>query len=245
MDDIAFTFGTTRSALNITAAAKGLTAGAFNICRRDGCVVDASADREGILVPTARDITSVDMSGVRFILVIEKEATFRSIGASDFWEIIRSKGVILTGKGYPDLASQAMLRLLSSPSPQNGFAAPPVYGLADFDPDGMAIMSIYQHGSRALAHEKEGHCVPQLQRLGLRSKHLFVGDDTQAAQGILALTARDRRKASKLLCDNMDDASWQSELQTMLMFNMKAELQLLDGVPGAVHDLLTGELTLA
>lgn len=243
MDDIAFTFGTTRSALNITAAAKGLLAGAFNICRRDGCIFDASADREGILVPSVKDLLSVDMSNVQFILVIEKEATFRSIAASDLWDVIRSKGALLTGKGYPDLASRAMLRLLSSASPQNGFASPPVYGLADFDPDGMAILSTYQHGSKALSHEREGHCVPQLRRLGLHSRHLFASGDTQADQGILALSARDRRKANSLLCDAGEEC-WRSDLQTMLVLNMKAELQLLDGVPGAVDDLLTAEIAL-
>lgn len=236
MDDIAFTFGTIRSALNITAAAKGLIAGAFNICRRDGCTIDASADREGILVPSVKEIMSVDMANVQFILVIEKEATFRSIAASDFWEVIRAQGVIMTGKGYPDLASRAMLRLLSSASPQNRFAAPPVYGLADFDPDGMAILSTYQHGSKALAHEADGHCVPHLQRLGLHSKHLVASDDAHPAHGILALTPRDRRKAIKQLCDYSDDC--RTELQTMLMLNMKAELQLLEGM----QNLLTIEL---
>ncbi|KAF2170797.1 hypothetical protein M409DRAFT_63857 [Zasmidium cellare ATCC 36951] len=242
VDDIALTFGVTRSSLNVTAAAKGLIAGAVNICHKDGSIVDARADREGMLITNVNEILSVDMSDVKFILVIEKEATFRSIAASDFWDVIRSQGVVMTGKGYPDLSSRAMLRLLSTASPQNGFASPPVYGLADFDPDGMAILSTYKYGSRALMHESEEHCVPQLQRIGLRSAHLLVGDDTQGAQGILALTARDRKKGTKLLSDNPNEMLDRSELQTMLMFNMKAELQLLDSVPGAVDGLLTAEL---
>ncbi|KAK4501379.1 hypothetical protein PRZ48_007188 [Zasmidium cellare] len=242
VDDIAFTFGVTRSSLNVTAAAKGLLAGAISICRKDGSILDARTDREGILIPNVKDLLSVDMSSVQFILVIEKEATFRSIAGSDFWNVIQSQGVILTGKGYPDLASREMLRLLSSASPQNGFAAPPVYGLADFDPDGMAILSTYKSGSKALAHENEGHCIPQLHRLGLHSTHLFVGDDSQAAQGILTLTTRDRKKATKLLADTPSNCVLRNELQTMLMFNMKAELQLLDSTPGGMYAFLSAEL---
>lgn len=241
VDDIAYTFGVSRSSLNVTAAAKGLLAGAITVCRRDGSVLDASTDREGILVPNTKDLLSVDMTAVKWILVIEKEATFRSIAASDFWDIITTQGVIITAKGYPDLASRAMLRLLSCASPQNGFTTPPVFGLADYDPDGMAILSTYRDGSKALAHENEEHCVPQLQWLGLRSEHLLLSYATHAAQGILTLTARDRTKAIKLVSD-LFDGFQRRELQTMLMLNMKAELQLLDAVPGAMGDLLTAEL---
>lgn len=73
VDDVAFTLGVPRSMLNVTAAAKGLVAGAFEICRRDGSVVSASSDREGILVPGLRDVLSVTMNAVKWVLVVEKE----------------------------------------------------------------------------------------------------------------------------------------------------------------------------
>lgn len=194
-----------------------------------------------MLVPALKDILSVDMSSVCWILVIEKEATFRSV-ASNFWDRISTEGVIITGKGYPDLATRALLRFLSTASPRNGFASPPVYGLADFDPDGVAIMTVYKNGSKAMAHENEGHCVPQLQWLGLRSEHLLLGgNDTHAIQGIMMLTPRDRRKAIKMIeqahiAEHTFDADL--DLRRMLMLNVKAELQLLDAVPGGMMMLL-------
>lgn len=247
VDDIASTFNTRRSQLNVTAAAKGLVAGAFRLCRRDGSLVDASGDRDGMLITPAREILSIDMTAIRWILVIEKEATFRSIAASSFWETIRTCGVIITGKGYPDIATRALLHFMSTSSPQNGFASPPVFGLADCDPDGLAILSIYQRGSSALSHENEELRVPQLQWLGLRIDHMMDYVFERHNQGLLSLTARDRRKAVKMLGRSVpseDDAELykREALQTMLMLNTKAELQLLDAVPNGMTNLLGSNL---
>ncbi|KAF2769764.1 DNA topoisomerase IV, alpha subunit [Teratosphaeria nubilosa] len=242
VDDIAFTFGVPRSSLNITAVAKGLVAGAFSLCRRDGSVVDARADREGTLLPNLRDVLSVDMKAVEWILVIEKEASFRSLASSPFWARVQSQGVIITGKGYPDIATRALLRYMSTPSPQNGFASPPVHGLMDFDPDGLAILSVYKHGSNALAHENADLVVPQIKHLSLRSTHVSLGsEDETASQALLTLTARDRRKAAKML-ERERDENAKLELQRMLMLGVKAELQLLDAVPGGMQEVLGREL---
>ena len=235
--------------LNVTAVAKGIITGAVSFCRRDGSVVDAANDREGMLVPNLREVLSVDMPSVRWILVIEKEATFRSIAASRFWDVASVRGVIMTGKGYPDMATRALLHFLSTSSPQNGFASPPVYGLVDCDPDGLAILSVYKNGSLALSHENADLRVPQLQWLGLRVQHMMLGgDDLHASQGLLPLTGRDRRKALKMLErgntseDNEADFQFRQALQSMLMFNIKAELQLLDATPDRMTNLLLSEL---
>ena len=245
VDDIAFTFGVTRSALNMTAVAKGLIAGAVTFCRRAGTTVDARAEREGMLVPSLKDVLSVDVSAVRWILVVEKEATFRSVAASTFWTTISTSGAIITAKGYPDLATRALLQLLSTPSPQNSFASPPVFCLVDYDPDGLAILSTYKHGSKALAHESATLQLRGLQWLGLRSREIFAQTGfQQSEQGLLALSARDRRKASVMLgWDRLqDDDQLREELRTMLMLNVKAELQLLDGTPNGMLKLLEASL---
>ena len=249
VDSIAYTLNVSRAMLHVTAAAKGLVAGAFNVCRRDGSVTDATSDKGGLLVPALRDVLSIDMSAVKWILVIEKEASFRSIAVSSFWEDVSTRGVIMTGKGYPDIATRALLHFMATASPQNGFASPPVFCLADLDPDGLAITSTYKNGSAALAHENEGLRVPQMQWLGLRSGHLANRtDELHSEQGLLALTVRDRRKAINMLergdpdSDDVHELEARSALQTMLMLNMKAELQLLDATPRGMEDLLTSAL---
>ena len=181
---------------------------------------------------------SVDMRAVKWILVVEKEATFRSIAASSFWDTVISEGLLLTGKGYPDIATRAMLHYLSTPLPQNGFSSVPVYALVDLDPDGLAILSVYKSGSIALAHEGASLCVPHLQWLGLRLEHLkFESEDVHATQGLLSLTERDRRKATKML-ESCDDREMTCVLQQMLMLNVKAELQILDASADGMTKLL-------
>jgi meiotic recombination protein SPO11 len=247
VDDIAFTFSVPRSKLNVIAAAKGLVAGAFRICRRDGSTMNANEDRDGMLLPPLRDILSLDLIAVKWILVIEKEATFRSIASSTFWDAISACGVIITGKGYPDIATRALLHLLSMATPQNGFASPPVFGLADCDPDGLAILSIYRNGSAALVHENDNLRVPQLQWLGLQIDHMMDENLLHSTQGLLSLTKRDRRRAVKMLernagIDSEAELHMSRALQTMLMLNTKAELQLLDSVPNGMTNLLESKL---
>lgn len=238
-----------RSALNVAAVAKGLVVGAINFCRRDGSIVNAATDKDGLLVPSLKEVLSVNMKAVKWIVVIEKEASFRAIAGSRFWDRLCTEGVLITGKGYPDIATRAMLRFLSTPSPRNSFAAPPVYGLADFDPDGLAILSVYAHGSVALAHESAELRVPQLKWLGLKGRHMGLGSDsTHASQGLLTLTARDRSKAQKMLAQRESpadpgDTEVRRELQIMLMLNVKAELQLLDAIPDGLATLLQGALS--
>ena len=244
VDDIAHTFGVPRSTLHVIAAAKGLITGAVSFCRRDGTTVQASSDREGLLMPNLKDILSVSMTAARWILVVEKEATFRSIAASDFWEILSSNGIMVTAKGYPDISTRAMLRFLSSPAPQNGFCAPPVYALVDCDPDGIGILSTYKHGSKNLAHETSHLCLPQLQWLGLRSEQIMSNYEMCSNQGLLTLSTRDRNKARKMLEWDVlaEDEDLRRELQVMLMLNVKAELQLLDAVVDGMSSLLKDNL---
>jgi meiotic recombination protein SPO11 len=88
-------------------------------------------------------------------------------------------------------------------------------------------MSTYKHGSMNLAHETN-LAVRSIQWLGVRScdfLHQTEGD----VQGLLKLTARDRKVALKLLGKRISDGDWRRELQIMLILNVKAEIQILGG----------------
>jgi meiotic recombination protein SPO11 len=106
----------------------------------------------------------------------------------------------------------------------------PIFALVDFDPDGLGIMSTYKHGSIALAHEALNLAVPIIKWLGIRSSD-FIADD-ENAQGMLKLSARDRRIARRMLEKNLfeeegNEREWRRQLQVMLMLNVKAEIQIL------------------
>ncbi|KAI9830328.1 MAG: hypothetical protein M1819_005709 [Sarea resinae] len=165
-------------------------------------------------------------------------------------------------KGYPDLSSRAFLRFLTQPArPTNhdyhSKPAPtlplPVFGLVDFDPDGLAILSTYKYGSHNMAHENAALNVPRMQWLGIRSHDLLAprpGTDSyegiqhqrphysssasahDGGSGILKLTARDRNRATKMLeweilAQDGPETEWRRELQVMLVLNVKAEIQVL------------------
>jgi meiotic recombination protein SPO11 len=114
----------------------------------------------------------------------------------------------------------------------------------DFDPDGLAIMSTYKHGSVSLAHENDTLVAQKIEWLGITSDVIRdIHRDKNEAW--LRLTPRDRRKALKMLenpvCQEEVEASWRRELQVMLMLNIKAEIQIL-GEYSNLEDYLSSEL---
>lgn len=140
-----------------------------------------------------------------------------------------------------------------------------MFALVDLDPDGIAIMSTYKYGSYRLAHEDAtpkdtpGLSLPNLQWLGVRRHHVSrtpVGEsDTNTSvmpdlQGLMKLTARDRSRAIRMLewdlcAEDGPEEGWRHELQTMLMLNTKAEMQILDELPGGLVSWVSGVLGIA
>lgn len=160
-------------------------------------------------------------------------------------------------KGFPDLASRTFLRQVADQIPNV-----PMFAFVDLDPDGIAILSTYKYGSYRLAHEDvtqgdaPGLSLPRMRWLGVRQHQVSrtpvreTGRDTSVAfelQGLMKLTARDRTKAMHMLewdtcADSGPEQDWRHELQTMLMLNTKAEMQVLDELPGGLVLWLDREL---
>ncbi|KAI9725007.1 MAG: hypothetical protein M1812_000283 [Candelaria pacifica] len=248
VDDIACTFGVQRSCLNVVAAAKGLVVGSMTIQREDGSVIELASEKEGQLVPNVKNISNVDISCLRWILVVEKEATFCSLAASNYWRTSKAgKGLLLTAKGYPDILTRAFLRLLSEQTSAVGLPKPSIYALVDFDPDGLGILSTYKYGSKKMAHENAQLNVPSIRWIGVRSSDLNSESKTSEEQQLLKLTARDRKKAAKMLetkiiAEEGLEAEWRGELQVMLMLNVKAETQILSEREGGLETWLDDKL---
>lgn len=156
----------------------------------------------------------------------------------------------IQAKGYPDISTRAFLRLLSIYQ-HPVHPPPPIYVLADFDPDGVAIMSAYKHGSWNLSHENENLVVPRIQWLGLRSRDLGIcsGSHTYNSTDLLRLSGRDRKKAAKMLENSSvfqeggEEKEWRRELQVMLMMNVKAEMEILGARKGGVTDWVEEQLS--
>ncbi|KAI9837124.1 MAG: hypothetical protein M1838_004905 [Thelocarpon superellum] len=231
------------------ATAKGLVAGAIVITRKDGSTVSCAEDAQGLLIPNVREIRSIDVSAVAWVLVLEKEAAFRSLAVDLLWRQDGGGrgGVLVTGKGYPDISTRAFLHILATQFPAG--LAPPIFALVDLDPDGVSIMSTYKYGSAALAHENAHLHVPGLQWLGVHSADLSEAAFSQEEDGRLSLTARDRRRATKLLgkdifAEDGPERLWRREVQVMLMMNWKAEIQMLGRAEGGLATYLDARLAI-
>ncbi|KAL8733192.1 MAG: hypothetical protein Q9181_003675 [Wetmoreana brouardii] len=223
VDILSYTFGCERAALNVA-----------------------------MLIDNVDNIRSIDVSDVSWILVVEKESTFRTIDSSKVHEDLEvGKGIVLTAKGYPDVSTRAFLRLLSV----SAHPPLPIFALIDYDPDGMAIMSVYKHGSLTLSHEKANLKTPTVRWLGIRSEDLsfdqLSGTHGNDSKGLLTLSVRDRRKAVQMLGwrifeEDGVEQEWRRQLQVMLMLNTKVEMEILSeregGFEGWVEERLSERL---
>ncbi|KAJ3163924.1 endodeoxyribonuclease [Geranomyces variabilis] len=109
--DLACAFGVPRFCLRIVASAKGLVYGNLIIRLKDGSCVDCSQGSDGTLIPPTEQIAGLQ-TDARFVLVIEKDATFRTLLDHGFADT-HGPCVIVTGKGYPDVATRQLVRRLS------------------------------------------------------------------------------------------------------------------------------------
>ena len=90
--------------------------------------------------------------------------------------------------------------------------------------------------------------VPSIQWLDIRSRDVLAGNGQDDYNGLLRLSARDRKKAtdmlerSEVLREDGKEEEWRRELQAMLMLNVKAEMEILaereGGVKGWVEEKL-------
>ena len=182
---------TPRHSLGLFAASRGWVAGSLLI---DGVLVPLRGTPIGAESASPTTAPTLTPAGARFILVVEKEALFRRLCEDRLWESPKSRCVIVTGCGQPDLATRAFVRALAD---AHG-PGTPVLGLADSNPFGLAILLAYARGSAARP-EAASSAVPSLRWLGLR------GADIQR----LALPAGTRQRTTRA-----DDAKARSLLNS-------------------------------
>ncbi|KAL1871083.1 endodeoxyribonuclease [Diaporthe australafricana] len=258
VDDLAFTLGVGRNALHIVAASKGLIAGSLSLIMKNNTIVSCSSDQDHCeSIPPISMIRQIDFGHIRWIMVIEKEATFRTLAASQYWRhCIHGQGAMITGKGYADLATLEFLNLVHSVRPLI-----PILGVVDCDPHGIDIMRTYKYGSQRLSHEENAR-VPGLQWLGVKMDDILgsrsqpvarrrVRSPRNATDFLMPLTMADRKTAQRVFSaittggDELDHEEMEQmrELQVMLMLNMKAEIQAIDNM-GDLSDWLDEKIGL-
>ena len=128
------------------------------------------------------------------------QAIFRTLSTAQFHSHPNlPSGVLYTGKGFPDLATQELLSMINNVNDyRHNLTTPiPIFCLVDDDPYGVTIYGIYKFGGgeKSSVIERERLALPELKYLGIKSGD-FEGDDDD---GIISLTQRDRRRIELLL----------------------------------------------
>ncbi|XP_046897163.1 meiotic recombination protein SPO11 isoform X5 [Hypomesus transpacificus] len=226
VDDLSCLLRIPRRKLHVLATSKGLISGALCYLEEDGTRVDCSSSSTA--VPVSSNVGGIRniVSSAKFVLIVEKDATFQRLLDDDLCSKL-FPCIMITGKGVPDVNSRLMVRKIWDS------LHIPIFALVDADPHGIEIMCIYKYGSVAMSFEAHSLTVPSVMWLGLLPsdlQRLRVPEDA-----LIPLTQRDENKLSSLLkrpyltCQ----PAWQREMELMQQNKVKAEIQSLASIaPG-------------
>ncbi|XP_025326258.1 meiotic recombination protein SPO11 isoform X6 [Canis lupus familiaris] len=220
INDISCMLKVPRMSLHILSTSKGLIAGNLRYIEEDGTRVHCTCGATAVAVPSNIQGIRNLITDAKFLLIVEKDATFQRLLDDNFCNRM-SPCIMITGKGVPDLNTRLLVKKL-----WDTFHIP-VFALVDADPHGIEIMCIYKYGSMAMSFEAHNLTVPAIRWLGLLPsdiKRLNIPRDT-----LIPLTKRDQMKLDSVLkrpyvtCQPF----WRKEMEIMADSKMKAEIQAL------------------
>ncbi|GMI17739.1 hypothetical protein TrLO_g14842 [Triparma laevis f. longispina] len=165
-------------------------------------------------------------SDARVIIVVEKEGVYMRLSEDRFFDKLDC--IVVTGKGIPDLATRACVKILSTELDI------PVLGLCDCNPYGLQVLLTYRKGGTARSTRDASFMASNTQWLGLRpSQAVRLAEDGKLPNSVFQqLTARDISKISSLMKVPYIKSSQQynDELEQMLESGWKMELEALSWV---------------
>ncbi|KAG1771832.1 Spo11/DNA topoisomerase VI subunit A [Suillus occidentalis] len=225
VDDLAVTLGLERADLKIRAASKGLICGTgLTIHLLEGEAISIN-DLEGTLIPTGEIIERFELKGdISWVLVVEKEAVFQTLCRFQFasHRSLPGPGLIITGKGYPDVATRQLVKTLSDNLP----AHIPIVALVDGDAYGLDILSVYKYGSHSLRHQNKKLAASRIEWLGIWASE--ISDLDIDLDTLIPITLHDEKKAGESFLPQLTtDCPYRKELTRMLHIRRKAEIEIL------------------
>ncbi|XP_060237287.1 meiotic recombination protein SPO11 isoform X4 [Meriones unguiculatus] len=216
IDDISCMLKVPRRSLHVLSTSKGLMAGNLRYTEEDGTPVQCTCTTTATAVPSNIE----GMQNAKFLLIVEKDATFQRLLDDNFCSRM-SPCIMVTGKGVPDLNTRLLVKKL-----WDTFHIP-IFTLVDADPHGIEIMCIYKYGSMSMSFEAHNLTVPTIRWLGLLPsdiKRLNI-----PKKSLLPLTKCDQVKLDSVLRRPYitHQPFWRKEMEMMADSKMKAEIQAL------------------
>jgi len=226
--DVAALLNVTRRSLNITTSPRGLYL--------SGTIQFSAGNDEHTVVCRPQPITN-DLafsasgfdrarcaSGARFVLVVEKEAVFARLTEEQFTR--RYPSVLITGKGYPDLATRAFVSRVCR------HAELPVYGLFDWNPSGVSLALCYKIGSATFCLEGSKYACPGLRWIGVRHRHIPKALLKDVSASTLSTLSQKEMSLARSMLERPffkapRNRAWASEIEHMIRVGRKVDIETI------------------
>jgi meiotic recombination protein SPO11 len=130
-----------RSSLGLFASPKGWFCGCIDLYNEAGKLVLNGRELDnihGMAITSTTHRHTIMSQDAEFILVIEKEGVYTRLAEDQFFRKYHPC-ILVTGKGFPDVATRQWVRQMAAS------LNIPVYGLADCNPYGIAVLNSYQY----------------------------------------------------------------------------------------------------
>ncbi|NWV05423.1 SPO11 protein, partial [Ptilonorhynchus violaceus] len=220
INDISCMLKIPRRNLHVLSTTKGFVAGNLSYTEEDGTKVNCTCSATVCIINHNHLNTKDLTSHAKFILIVEKDATFQRLLDDDFFNKV-SPCIMITGRGIPDLNTRLLVRKL-----WDSFQIP-IFTLMDADPHGVEIMCVYKYGSVSMSFEAHHLTVPSIKWLGLLPSDLERLNICKDA--LIPFTKQDQNKLASIqkrpyiACQPL----WKKELEIMAASKLKAEIQVL------------------
>ncbi|NWW60990.1 SPO11 protein, partial [Ifrita kowaldi] len=222
INDISCMLKIPRRSLHVLSTTKGFVAGNLSYTEEDGTKVNCTCSATAVTVPSNVPGIKNLTSHAKFILIVEKDATFQRLLDDDFFNKV-PPCIMITGRGIPDLNTRLLVRKL-----WDSFQIP-IFTLMDADPHGKSV-EVQRHKRKAkcsMSFEAHHLTVPSIKWLGLLPSDLERLNICKDA--LIPFTKQDENKLASIqkrpyiACQPL----WKKELEIMAASKLKAEIQVL------------------
>lgn len=214
LDRLARTLQVPRDDLGIVAGSKGMLFGPIQLQGEDSNVESVRG------IPVNARIAS--MKGCRFVLIVEKEAIFQRI-IDDYSFLQEQLGdfVLITGKGYPCMATRALVAEIGRYDTTN------ILVLVDLDPYGLEIALQYKIGSAHLAQDECRLACPRLEYFGATFNDIDCYGNPEYARCPLSKVELGRLEKIKGKAEEIGWSELKNSAINMIDMRVKTEIEAI------------------
>ncbi|MFH0962090.1 MAG: DNA topoisomerase IV subunit A [archaeon] len=206
-----------REQLHLNADRSGVAAGKVMIEDRGDSIDWSKLGSGGWSIPSNVEAIKLKKINAKFILVVEKNATFDRLNEDRFWE--NHECILIGTHGQ---AARGTKRLIHNLSVKTKL---PVYVFTDADAYGYYIYSVIKSGSINLAHASEEFATPSAKFIGLTMADI---QNFGLEKYTIRATDQDLKRTKEMMKYPWFAAKeWQEELKTMIDKKIKAEQEAL------------------